>query len=240
MQPSEIQQILSDRLARVEATIAGACAKARRSRDEVRLIAVTKTVSAAVTAMLPRLGVVDLAENRPQTLWGKVDAVPNVRWHFIGHLQRNKIDRTLPLMHWLHSVDSVRLLEALQSECVKQNRHLSIFIEVNASREEQKQGFAHEDCAALGPVLARCDRLSILGLMGMAAYSDDPENSRPTFAAMFALRERLRQEWGLPLPELSLGMSNDYVVAIEEGATCVRLGTTLFEGLDGELPGVGG
>lgn len=225
---------LQERLAAVEARIQGACRRAGRPRGDVTLVAVTKTVSAETAALLPGLGVLDLGESRPQELWHKAALLPaTVRWHQIGHLQRNKIDRTLPLATLIHSADSVRLLTALEEETARQERTVDVLLEVNASGEASKQGFQPDEVARLGNELTRLQHIRVRGLMTMAAPLDDPQQCRPTFAALRQLRDRLRQDVG-PLHDLvhlSMGMTNDFEVAIEEGATLVRVGSALFEGL---------
>lgn len=231
MTDDELRAVLSDRVSAIRRRIAAACARAGRSADEVTLVAVTKTVSARVAGMLPGLGVPDLGENRPQALWAKADAIPGVRWHLIGHLQRNKIDRTIPLVSCVHSVDSERLLKSLAEFGDKRGEPVPVLLEVNCSREEAKGGFRPEDVPAVdvSPAGVRVE-----GLMTMAAYHDDPQLCRPAFAELRALRDALRTRTGLPLPHLSMGMSNDFEVAVEEGATLVRVGTTLFDALGGE------
>ena len=226
-----IRQTLADNLARVEARLAAACERAGRSRHEVTLVGVTKSVSTEVASELFALGIRDLGEGRPQELWHKATLLPDARWHLVGHLQRNKIERTLPLVHRLHSVDSVRLLDAL--EATPGERPIDVFLEVNCSGESAKQGFAPEDAAKLGEKLRSLTRVRVCGLMTMAAVADDPAAARPAFARLRTLRDRLRDELGglHPLDELSMGMSGDFEVAVEEGATCVRIGTVLFEGL---------
>jgi pyridoxal phosphate enzyme (YggS family) len=230
---AESRERIVANLAAVEDRINTACRRAGRQRSEVTLIAVTKTVSAEVAALLPELGIHDLGESRPQELWRKAAAGPNVRWHLIGHLQRNKIERTLPMVERIHSVDSLRLLEALEGECWQKARTLPALLECNASREASKHGFAPEDISGLAARLAELRHVRIEGLMTMAAYEEDPERTRPTFQSLRELRDRLAAELGRPLPHLSMGMSNDFEIAIEEGATLVRLGTVLFEGIDG-------
>lgn len=226
----QVLQLLSVRLAAVEDNLRAACVRAGRTRGEVRLVAVTKTVSVEIAALLPQLGILDLGENRPQELWRKAEAIPQARWHLIGHLQRNKIERTLPLVHAIHSVDSTRLLEALD-EAYRGPAPLPILLEVNASREASKQGFTVEELPRLVPILAKVKNLQVAGLMTMAAEEEDPERCRPTFQLLRDLRDSLERELGRPMPELSMGMSNDYAVAVEEGSTLVRIGTALFEGL---------
>lgn len=228
---ADVRTILAERLASVRERIAEACRRAGRTPDGVTLVAVTKTTSPAVAAIASELGMLDLAENRPQELWKKAEAVPSARWHLIGHLQRNKIDRTVPLVTLIHSVDSERLLEALDAFGRKRGTPVSVLLEVNCSREENKGGFAPEAIPDLSEKLSSLGGVSILGLMTMAAYSDDPESARPTFVELRQLRDTLATRSGLALPHLSMGMSGDFEVAIEEGATFVRIGTMLFEGL---------
>lgn len=231
---TESRQRIAANLAAVEVRLNAACRRAGRALSEVTLVAVTKTVSVEIAALLPELGVQDLGESRPQELWRKAAVVTSpVRWHLIGHLQRNKIERTLPLIERMHSVDSVRLLEALEEACRQGSRTLPAILEVNASREASKHGFAPEEVPALAARLAKLEHVRIEGLMTMAAYEDNPERTRPTFAALRTLRDRLAAELGRPLPHLSMGMSNDFEIAVEEGATLVRLGTVLFEGMEG-------
>jgi PLP dependent protein len=207
-------------IAAVEERVAKACARAGRRRSEVTLVAVTKTVSAEIAVLLPEAGVVDLGENRPQELWRKAETLTSVRWHMIGHLQRNKIERTLPIASLIHAVDSVRLLQALDAEAIKQNREINVLLEVNVSGEASKQGFAPTELPELGGLT----RVKVRGLMTMAMLQD-AQKCRPTFVRLRELRDRLGLE------HLSMGMSNDFEIAIEEGATFIRLGTVLFEGV---------
>ncbi len=230
---AESRKRIADNLAAVEERLCSACKRSGRERCEVTLIAVTKTVSTEVASLFPEFGVHDLGESRPQELWRKAAAIANVHWHLIGHLQRNKIERTLPLIQRIHSVDSLRLLEALEQACQRGSRTLPALLEVNASREASKHGFAPEDVSGLAARLAELQYVRIEGLMTMAAYEEDPERTRPTFAALRTLRDRLAVELGRALPHLSMGMSNDFEIAVEEGATLVRLGTVLFEGIEG-------
>jgi PLP dependent protein len=222
--------ILAERTASVRSRIAAAAPRAGRDPAGVTLVAVTKTVPPEVAAIAAEL-VADLGENRPQELWKKAAAIPTARWHLIGHLQRNKIDRTVPLVTLIHSVDSERLLTALAAFGTKQAQPVPVLLEVNCSRETAKGGFSVEALPALGDKLVSLAGISVRGLMTMAAYSDNPEKARPVFAELRRLRDELRSRTGLELPELSIGMSGDFEVAVEEGATLVRIGTTLFEGL---------
>lgn len=234
MNNSEVRTYLVDRLGQLESRIRAACGRSGRPRGAVTLVAVTKSVGPTVATMLTELGVLDLGESRPQSLWHKAEPLaPAVRWHLIGHLQRNKIERTLRRVYLVHSVDSVRLLDALEVEVQKLGRPLDILLEVNASREENKDGFAPEELIKLAPRLAELRNVAVRGLMTMAALSDKAEDSRATFAEVRRLRDRLQNEVGpkLNLDHLSMGMSNDFEVAIEEGATLIRVGSAIFEGL---------
>ncbi len=233
MTGDEVRTILEQRLRKVEGRISAACRRGGRPREAVRLVAVTKTVGPGVAAVLPELGVLDLGESRPQELWAKAAVRGPVRWHLVGHLQRNKVARTLPLVHLIHSADSLRLLAEVEAEAARQGRDVSVLLEVNASRESAKHGFPPEEVPGLAPHLNGLSRVRVEGLMGMAAFEEDPERCRPTFALLRELRDRLRERVAErhPLTELSMGMTNDFEVAVEEGATLVRLGTVLFEGL---------
>jgi pyridoxal phosphate enzyme (YggS family) len=231
---SVLENTLRSRLADVEARIQKACDRAGRARAEVTLVAVTKTVSAEVAGVLPGLGISHLGENRPQELWKKAAELPgDVHWHLIGHLQRNKIERTLPLVQLIHSVDSVRLIASLEEAAAGLSAPLPFLLEVNASREANKGGFAPEALPGILAQLNALRHLQLQGLMTMAAFEEDAERCRPTFRDLRELRDRLRRELAPvhTLQHLSMGMSNDYAVAIEEGATLVRIGTALFEGL---------
>jgi pyridoxal phosphate enzyme (YggS family) len=228
--------LLADRLRALEDRLTAACRRAGRDRADVQLVAVTKSAPVDVAALLPPLGVLDLGESRPQELWRKAAALPDaVRWHLIGHLQRNKVERTLPLVRLIHSVDSPRLLAALEEEAGRQQRTVAVLLEVNASREASKHGFAPAEVPALAPQLAALRHVAVRGLMTMAAPEDDPERTRPTFAELRRLRDQLRAALGPGhgLEHLSMGMTNDFEVAVEEGATLVRIGSLLFEGLSG-------
>ncbi len=231
MTDDELRNLLTDRLTETILRIGEACARVGRDPKEVTLVAVTKTVSVRVAGLLPELGVFDLGENRPQSLWSKAEALAgrSIRWHMIGHLQRNKVERTLPIVELIHAVDSVRLLEAIGAEGAKLGIRPHVMLQVNVSREAQKNGF---DLVGLHDLIARWN-VEVVGLMGMAAFSDNPEQARPAFVELRQARDELRVKWPA-LEQLSMGMSGDYEVAVEEGATFVRLGSTLFAGLDGE------
>jgi pyridoxal phosphate enzyme (YggS family) len=200
----------------------------------VTLIGVTKTVGHEVAQALVDLGVADLGENRPQELWRKSDLVSGARWHVIGHLQRNKVERTVGLSSLIHSVDSERLLEAIETEAKRIGKQTAVLLEVNCSGEEAKHGFTPEAVLAFTSNLKPLQFVRIEGLMTMAALADDPEAARPAFRRLAGLQKELKQVLGdqHPLNLLSMGMSGDFEVAIEEGATHIRLGTVLVGGLE--------
>ncbi len=227
------QHVLQQNLAAIESRLAAACRRAGQARSEITLVAVTKMISAEVAAMLAALGIHHLGENRPQELRRKAAALPeNVHWHLIGHLQRNKIEDVLPLVYLIHSVDSLRLLQALDKEAGKQNKAVPVLLEVNASGEANKQGFNSGDLDALVPEFQKLGHVQVKGLMTMAALQE-PELCRPTFGLLRQLRDRIRGALQPPhtVEHLSMGMSNDFEVAVEEGATFIRLGTVLFQGV---------
>ena len=232
MNSEEQAAILQKNLDKVEERIASSCEKVARKRNEVTLVGVSKTVDSSLAKLLMEKGIAHLGESRPQELWNKASHLPNAHWHFIGHMQRNKIDKTLPLIHLFHSVDSLRLLQALESECQKQNLKLDFLLEVNISGEENKQGFDPSSVLGLASELMALKHLQCQGLMGMAAYALEKEKCRPAFELLRNTRDELSDLLGRKLPELSMGMSNDFEIAIEEGATLIRLGSILWEGLE--------
>ncbi|MGL4421108.1 MAG: YggS family pyridoxal phosphate-dependent enzyme [Gemmataceae bacterium] len=219
-----LRRILAERLNAIRADLP----------PTVTLVAVTKTVSARVAGLLPGLGVTNLGENRPQELARKADAIPNVKWHMIGHLQRNKVDLTLAHATLIHSIDSERLLRAVAAAGAKRGVPVPILLEINCSREEAKGGLPVLELPTLAQLATTLPGVQLRGLMTMAAYTDDPEATRPTFAELRQLRDALEQSLGIALPELSMGMSNDYRVAVSEGATLVRIGSSLFSGLESD------
>jgi pyridoxal phosphate enzyme (YggS family) len=232
-----------DNLRRIRERIARAAQSSGRTADEITLVAVTKYVGVAEAAELLAAGCQDLAESRPQELWSKADELTvvsgtRVRWHLVGHLQRNKVRPTLPLVHLIHSVDSERLLEAIDNEwqiiAASQNQPLEpmrVLLEVNTSRESAKHGLTPDGVEPLLAAAPRFPRVAICGLMTMAALEGGLAVAAGNFAALRTLRDRLRTAAPdcVRLDELSLGMSGDFEVAIREGATLVRIGTALWE-----------
>jgi PLP dependent protein len=222
--------------ARVVEQIAAACRRAGRDASEVRLVAVTKSAEIAWIEAIVALGVRDLAESRPQKLCERAAVIdPSVRWHLIGQLQRNKIRKVLPVAGWVHSVDSSTLLRRIDEIAGELGVRPRLLLEANVSGEAAKSGFSPKELSEVWPVVAAVKHVEVAGLMTMAPFSDDPEASRSVFAALRALRDQLQTRVpAIELPELSMGMSGDFEVAVEEGATMVRVGTSLFEGLAGD------
>ena len=230
-------QRIADNLQQVQARIAAAAARSGRQASAIRLVGVTKYVGAEETRALVAAGCLDLGESRPQELWRKAAELSGqrVRWHMIGHLQRNKLARTLPLVSLIHSGDSLRLLEAIHAENISRSAAPSpVLLEVNVSGDAAKHGFAPAELEPLGNTLTSLNGLELRGLMAMAGREANLDEARREFAQLRELRDRLQATWGerWKLSELSMGMSGDYEAAIEEGATLVRVGSALFEGLE--------
>ncbi|MFN8589534.1 MAG: YggS family pyridoxal phosphate-dependent enzyme [Candidatus Eisenbacteria bacterium] len=221
---------LADRLPEIRARIGAAAARSGRSAEAVTLVAVVKTLSAEVVAEAVRFGLRDLGENRVQEAQAHQLAVPReaARWHLIGHLQRNKAGKVPGLFDVVHSVDDLELATALARRCREAGRVMPVMIEVNVSGEASKFGVMPD---ALGPLLeqvAPLEGLELRGLMTVPEAVDQPDEARAAFARLRELRDAGAARLGRPLPELSMGMSGDYEVAVEEGATIVRVGSALF------------
>jgi len=217
----------------VQNDVQAAARQSGRDPSSVKIIGVSKYVASETTRALIQAGCHDLGESRPQVLWQKAEALSldhDVRWHLIGHLQRNKIRRVLRESPIIHSVDSQRLLAALAAESVAQNQQTSVLLEVNISGDDAKTGFAVDDMAGVIDELPS-EGVRVEGLMAMAGWGTDPEDARRQFAMLRELRDKLVQNSELPLNELSMGMSGDFREAIAEGATMVRIGSHLFEGV---------
>jgi pyridoxal phosphate enzyme (YggS family) len=230
---AEVSALLKRNWEGIEARIEGACRRACRDRGEVTLIGITKYVDAATTQLLFESGLHDLGESRPQLLWEKAALIPEARWHLVGHLQRNKVARTLPLVKLIHSVDSKRLLAAINEEAAKINKVQDVLLELHLTEEETKSGFPSEVWPQLPAYVAGMNNVKVVGLMAMAALSGTPDESRKTFVMLRELRDRWQPLFEPPhtLHHLSMGMTGDFGEAILEGATMVRIGSAFFEGL---------
>lgn len=227
---------LSERIRQVRAQIAEAAARSGRSAEAVTLVAVTKTVPVERVRQAYELGLRVFGENRVQEAREKVGALaalPAIHWHLIGHLQTNKVARAVELFEMVQSVDSARLAEALNKQMEARSKRLPVLLEVNVGGEASKEGVKPEELAQLAELVVRLPHLEVQGLMTVAPYSPEPEVVRPVFRRLRGLRDEMRERFpGTEWPHLSMGMSEDYVVAIEEGATMIRLGRALF----GERP----
>ncbi len=225
---------LADNLLQVTSEIAAACSRAGRSPDEVTLVAVTKYAELVWVRRLIELGVRHLGESRPQQLLERAEQLStDVQWHLIGHLQRNKVKPVLPRASLIHSVDSLRLLERISAIGAELSLRPRVLLEINVSGEASKDGLSVSELTEQWDAFQAVPNMDIAGLMTMAPLADDPTAARPVFRALRQLRDELaaRAAAHVKLTELSMGMSGDFAVAIEEGATLVRIGSRLFEGL---------
>ncbi len=229
-----------DRVERIKANaenvrqrISAAARRSGRSAEDVTLIAVSKYGDDELARDYYHAGLVALGESRPQQLWEKHQALIDldVRWHLIGHLQTNKVRRTLPCAELIHGGDSRRLLECLNDEARAANTKAAVLLQVNVSREPAKHGFTRSELFQSVETICRLDSLRIRGLMAMAQRTSDPSVAREQFAALRETRDDVRSRCDLELSELSMGMSGDFEPAIEEGATMVRIGSALIDGV---------
>lgn len=224
---------LRKRLDEVRLRIAASAQLAGRQPEEIKLIAVSKTHPAEVLRWAIEAGVTDLGENRVQEAEGKIEEIgrTRARWHLIGHLQSNKARRAVSLFDLIHSLDSVELAQRLDRLCSEEGRsRLPVLIQVDLGREETKAGASESELPEIVERVAACEHLSLTGLMTLPPFFEDAERVRPFFRRLRELRDRYkaRGHFGDASGELSMGMSNDFEVAIEEGATMVRVGTAIF------------
>ena len=223
------EKSFQERLDEIESRICSACERADRERSSVQLLAVSKTHAPDSVAEAADCGLSVFGESRVQEAMKKIPMCSGaLRWHLIGHLQTNKAKYVARLFDMVHSVDSLRIMEALEKSCAQNGKVMPVTLEVNISGEGSKYGLSPAD---LCDALSRANQLPHLepvGLMTMPPFAPDPEKSRRYFRKLRELRDECEQQTGIPLPELSMGMSHDFEVAIEEGATWIRLGTILF------------
>lgn len=226
---------IAENIAEVRDRIAAAAVRAGRNADGITLMAVSKTFSAAAVREAHAAGVRVFGENRVQEFAGKVDSLRDLggtEWHLIGHLQSNKAARAAELFAAVDSVDSVKLAEKLSAAAAELGKTLPVLIEINVGGEEAKSGVAMGS-GELGKILIGVDdwkNLAVRGLMTVPPYTEDPEGSRPYFRRLREIREKIaaRRLPGVSMDVLSMGMSHDFEIAIEEGSTCVRVGTAIF------------
>ena len=224
---------LAERLTRVRARIAAAAERSSRAGEEVRLIAISKTHPSAVVSKLIELGATDIGENRVQEAKEKIAEVgrDKARWHLVGHLQANKSRPAVNLFDVIHSLDSIDLARRLDRLCTEEGREkLPVLIQVDLGHEETKSGIDETELEQLVEEVGSLNRLQLIGLMTLPPFFDNPEDNRPFFRKLRELRDELaaRGAFAVRKGELSMGMTHDFEVAIEEGATMVRVGTAIF------------
>lgn len=223
--------MIAENISAVQLKIKEACIRAGRNPEDCTLIAVSKTKPLPGLKEAYDAGKRDFGENKVQELQDKIPAMPaDVKWHLIGHLQRNKVKYIVDKVYLIHSIDSYRLAEQVEKEAVKKNVDVNILIEVNVAEEESKFGLTVDNTIAEIEAIAKLPHVHIKGLMTIAPYTDDPETNRPYFKQLKALSDKIK-EMNIPnveMKELSMGMTGDYEVAVEEGATLVRVGTGIF------------
>ena len=213
----------------VQQRIEAACARAGREPASVTLVSVTKGQPPEIVCAAAALGLSLFGENKVQEAKAKIPSCPGrVRWHMIGHLQTNKCRDAVALFEMIQSVDSFHLAEEIHRRAEQAGKSVAVLLEVNLAGEASKFGYAPEAMLQDLPQLNALKRLTIQGLMTVAPWRPEPEAVRPVFQQMLVLKERAEQALGAPLPHLSMGMSADFEIAIEEGATIVRIGTALF------------
>jgi len=234
---SSTSERIAENVGRVRARIAEACSQGGRETLDVQLVCVTKYARTEWIEGLLECGQAVLGESRPQQLEQRAaEFSDHVQWHLLGQLQRNKVRRTLAAAALVHSVDSLRLLERIEAIAIDEGRRPPVLLQINSSNDATRTGFTSDSLRAAWPRICELTQTDVRGLMTMAPPSDDPLATRAAFDSIRDLARELGEirveQGGAALQELSMGMSNDYEVAIEAGATMVRLGRTLFEGLD--------
>src|SRR5438132_10870755 len=220
---------ITENLERVRERIMQAAVKAGRSTSDIELVAITNTHPAEKVREALGTGQTLFGESRVQEARAKIPELPsNLRWHFVGHLQKNKIRHALPLFELFHSIDSLALAQEMNRIAADEGMHPRVLLEVNVAGEGSKFGFSPDKLRKQMEELLALQRLSILGLMTIPPLADEAEASRKYFVQLRELRERLQTEFHVDLPQLSMGMTQDFPIAVEEGATLVRVGTAIF------------
>ena len=220
---------IASRLARVQEQVAAAAKKSGRAPNDIELVAVSKTHAAEKVQAATEAGQILFGESRVQEARAKIPLLPSrLRWHFIGHLQKNKIRHALPLFELFHGIDSLALAQDIQRIADEEGMQPRVLLEVNLAGEASKHGFAPEALRRDLEAALSLGRLTIEGLMTIPPLAPEAEASRKYFVALRELRNELETEFAVKLPQLSMGMSGDFAVGIEEGATLVRVGTAIF------------
>lgn len=223
--------MIFDNVRKIKQKIREVCLKTGRNPEDVTIVAVTKTVPVERIIEVVKAGIYDIGENKVQELLEKRKSIDNVRWHFVGHLQTNKVKYIVDFVHLIHSVDSFKLALEIDKRAKRINRVVDVLIEVNTSGELTKYGVEPEEALNLvRQISENCEYVRVKGLMTVAAYLPNPEDVRPMFRTLRELRDEISKFnlRNVEMRHLSMGMSNDYEVAVEEGATIVRIGTAIF------------
>lgn len=225
--------MLEERYLELQKRIISACARAGRDPESVTLVAVSKKVPPDLVDQLANLGVTHFGENKVQEAKAKIPLCRgHIRWHGIGHLQTNKVRDAVQLFSMIHSVDSLRLAQEIEKQASLQSKQMPILLEVNVSGENSKFGLKPDEVLSVALEINHLMHLELRGLMTMAPFSEEAENARGVFHRLNELKKGVENKLGAPLPDLSMGMSGDFEVAIEEGATLIRVGRALFEGVE--------
>jgi pyridoxal phosphate enzyme (YggS family) len=221
---------IKENLKKIRKNISQACNRVGRDPDSVKLLVASKYADSSQLKNIYGLGLREFGENRAQSLVEKYKEVDkDAIWHFIGHLQTNKIKKVVPIAECIHSIDSIRTVEALDMYCKKVNKIQKILIEINISGEESKHGLKTADVNNFFKDALKYSNVSIMGLMTMAPFAEDERTLRSVFKNLSSIKKELEaKNTNLKLAELSMGMSNDYIIAIEEGSTIIRIGSAIF------------
>lgn len=211
----------------VQQKIKEAALRSGRDPEKVKLVAVTKTVPVEEIVKVIKAGATNLGENRVQELLNKHALLPESNWHLIGHLQTNKVKKVVGKTALIHSLDRWSLAEALQQAAAKENTSVNVLVQVNVSGEQSKYGLNPQEVQDFIGAAADLPNLKISGLMTMAPFVNNPEEARPVFKELYNMKQKLQAKW-VNLQHLSMGMTNDYQVAVEEGADIVRVGSAIF------------
>ncbi len=234
---TETQRLITANWQRVHDDVCKAMHDAGREPSSIQVIGVAKYVDVDLTTQLFNAGCTAIAENRPQNLWAKSEAFTanhrTASWHLIGHLQRNKVKRSLPHIDWLHSLDSLRLAEAISNEAVQLGRSIKVLLEVNVTQDATKTGLPKRELQHVAEQVAGLPNIELRGLMAMCSRDSGGDWARREFAEVRELRDALQLQLGerVRLDQLSMGMSGDYREAIHEGSTMLRIGSSLFAGV---------
>ncbi|AGB40815.1 pyridoxal phosphate enzyme, YggS family [Halobacteroides halobius DSM 5150] len=229
-------QQVKKRLKRIKERVKEAALKAGRNPEDIKVVAVSKTHSLDKIKQVSQAGIISFGESRVQELRDKYETMPHLDWHMIGHLQRNKVKYLARMKNCklIHSVDSLRLAKKIEDRAQKADRQMNVLIQVNIAKDKNKYGLAPEKINDFLTKVATLDYLQVKGLMTLVPYVDDPEEVRPYFRELRELFTEIkaRQISGIKMKELSMGMTNDFEIAIEEGATIVRIGRGIFGARD--------